>query len=66
MAVCSEIALLGNLTRLAGENKIIHPQEILSASEIEKLPRISVVYPLCAGITQKFLNQKITFTRKLN
>lgn len=59
MVVGSEIAILGNLTRLAGENKIVHPHEVLPVSEIEKLPKINVVYPLCAGITQKFLNQKI-------
>lgn len=59
MVVGSEIAILGNLTRIAGENKIVHPHEILPVLEIEKLPKINVVYPLCAGVTQKFLNQKI-------
>ncbi len=60
MPIGSEIAVLGHLQRLSGENEIIHPQEILPASQIEKLPKINVIYPLAAGITQKFLRQKIT------
>ncbi|MBU6140378.1 MAG: ATP-dependent DNA helicase RecG [Proteobacteria bacterium] len=59
MKVGSEIAILGHLQRLAGENKITHPQEILPANEIEKLPRLNVIYPLIAGVTQKFLSKKI-------
>ncbi len=59
MKIGSEIAILGNLQRLAGENQIAHPQEIVPISEIEKLPKLNVIYPLAAGITQKFLTQKI-------
>jgi ATP-dependent DNA helicase RecG len=59
MQIGQEIAILGNLQKLSGENQIIHPQEILPAKDIEKLPKINVVYPLTAGITQKFLSQKI-------
>lgn len=59
MPIGNEIAVLGNLQKLAGENNITHPQEIVSANEIEKLPQISVIYPLGAVITQKFLSQKI-------
>ncbi len=59
MKIGSELAILGNLQRMSGENQITHPQEILPVNEIEKLPKINVVYPLSAGITQKFLNKKI-------
>jgi ATP-dependent DNA helicase RecG len=55
----SEIAVLGYLQKISGENQIIHPQEILPAAQIEKLPKINIVYPLAAGITQKFLRQQI-------
>ena len=59
MKIGSEIAILGHLQRFGGENQITHPQEILPANEIEKLPKLNVVYPLTAGITQKFLTKKI-------
>ena len=59
MKVGDEIAILGSLQRINGENQIVHPHEILPSAEIEKLPKLNVVYPLCAGLTQKFLNKKI-------
>ena len=59
MKIGSEIAILGHLQRLGGENQITHPQEILPANEIEKLPKLNVIYPLIAGITQKFLSKRI-------
>lgn len=59
MPIGHEIAILGNLQKLSGENQIVHPQEILPASEIDKLPKINVIYPLGAAISQKFLTQKI-------
>ena len=60
MKVGSELAILGHLTRVGSENQIVHPAEILPADEIEKMPKQVVVYPLIAGITQKFLSKKIT------
>lgn len=60
MKIGSEISVLGVLQRIAGENQITHPQEILPASELEKMPKINVVYPLSASLTQKFLRQKIS------
>lgn len=63
MAVGKEILVLGYIQRsFIGrkmELQIVHPQEILSVDEIEKMPQINVIYPLTAGITQKFLGQKI-------
>lgn len=59
MPIGDEIAILGNLQRSNGENKIVHPQEILPASELNKLPQVNVIYPLGAAISQKFLSQKI-------
>lgn len=59
MKIGSEIAILGHLQRFRDENQITHPQEILPANEIEKLPKLNVIYPLIAGITQKFLTKKI-------
>jgi len=60
MKAGSELAILGNFSRLAGENQIAHPLEILPANEIEKMPKQNVIYPLIFGITQKFLSKKIT------
>lgn len=60
MKIGSEIAILGHLQRSIGENQIAHPQEIVPVNEIEKLPKLNVIYPLIAGITQKFLTKKIT------
>ncbi len=59
MPIGSEIAILGHLQKLSGENQIAHPQEILPASQVENLPKINVIYPLGAAISQKFLSQKI-------
>ncbi len=59
MPVGAEIAVLGNFQKASGENQIVHPQEILPADKIESLPRINVIYPLGAAISQKFLTQKI-------
>lgn len=54
-----EIAILGNLQKALGENQIIHPLEIVDAKDIEKLPKINVIYPLTAIINQKFLRYRI-------
>jgi len=59
MPIGLEIAILGNLQKIAGENQIVHPQEILPAKEIEKLPKINAIYPLGVAISQKFITQKI-------
>lgn len=59
MPISSEIAIFGHLQRISGENQITHPQEILPADQIETLPKINVIYPLGAAISQKFLSQKI-------
>ncbi len=59
MPIGFEIAILGNLQKIAGENQIVHPQEILPVKEIEKLPKINAIYPLGAAISQKFITQKI-------
>jgi len=59
MPIGLEIAILGNLQKIAGENQIVHPQEILPVKEIEKLPKINAIYPLGAAISQKFITQKI-------
>jgi RecG-like helicase len=53
-----EIAILGNLQKSSGENQIVHPQEIIDAKEIDKLPKINAIYPLTYLLTQKFLQQK--------
>jgi ATP-dependent DNA helicase RecG len=59
MPVGGEIAVLGNLQKTAGENQIVHPQEILPANQIDSLPQTNVIYPLGAAISQKFLSEKI-------
>ena len=59
MPIGAEIAVLGHLQRFAGENNISHPQEILPIAEIEKMPKLNVIYPLGAAISQRFLRQKI-------
>ncbi len=63
MPIGAEVAVLGyfqrNFVGKTVEFQISHPQEILPVAQIEQMPRISVIYPLSAGITQKFLSQKI-------
>lgn len=60
MPIGAEIAVLGNLKKVAGENQITHPQEILPANQINKLSKISVTYPLTGNLPQKFLRSKIS------
>ena len=59
MPIGAEVAILGFLQKVSGENNIAHPQEILPATQIENLPKFNVIYPLGAAISQKFLTQKI-------
>jgi ATP-dependent DNA helicase RecG len=59
LKIGNEIAVLGNFQRSNGENQITHPQEILPASEIAKMPKINVIYPLTYQVSQKFLSAKI-------
>lgn len=59
LAVGLEVAVLGYLQKVMGENQISHPEQIVAAEAIESLPKINIVYPLTAGISQKFLRQKI-------
>lgn len=59
MAPGSEIAVFGTLQKNSDENQIHHPHEILPAEKITSLPKINVIYPLGAAISQKFLSQKI-------
>lgn len=60
LEVGREIAVLGRLQKVAQENQITHPQEIVSAEKIEELPRINVVYPLLQAVTSKFIQNKVT------
>jgi ATP-dependent DNA helicase RecG len=59
MQIGAEIAILGNLQKISGENQITHPQEILPIEKIHELPSVNVIYPLGAAISQKFLTEKI-------
>ncbi len=59
MPIGSEIAVLGTLKKINGENQIIHPQEIVPATQIETLSKINVIYPLSSTVSQKFLTKKI-------
>lgn len=59
MKIGSELAIFGRFQNIGGENQIIHPQEILPISEISRLPRLNVIYPLIGGVSQKFLTLKI-------
>lgn len=55
----SEIAVLGHFTKLLGENQIVHPQEIVDAKNIDKLPVTNLIYPLSGALTQRFVRAKI-------
>ena len=46
LKIGTEIAVLGNFSKLLGENQIVHPQEILPILQIEKMPKFNVIYPL--------------------
>lgn len=59
LTIGREIAILGNMQKTLGENQISHPQEIIDAADIEKLPKFNVIYALSYLITQKFIRQKI-------
>ena len=59
LKIGTEIAVLGNFGKLLGENQIVHPQEILPITQIEKMPKFNVIYPLSSTISHKFLTYKI-------
>ncbi len=59
LKIGTEIAVLGNFSKLLGENQIVHPQEILPILQIEKMPKFNVIYPLSSTISHKFLTYKI-------
>lgn len=54
-----EVAVLGNFSKAAGENQIIHPQEIVAIKDIDKLPATNLIYPLSGALTQRFVRAKI-------
>jgi ATP-dependent DNA helicase RecG len=60
LKIGNEIAVLGNFTKILTDNQIVHPQEIHSINEIEKMPKFNVIYPLSSTISHKFLTYKIT------
>ncbi len=59
LAIGREVAILGHLQKSLGENQINHPQEIVDAALIDKLPRENVIYPMTYALTPKFLRLKI-------
>jgi ATP-dependent DNA helicase RecG len=65
MQIGNEIAIVGKFQKLNGENQIIHPQEIVPANEIEKLPKNYLIYPLTATISNKFISEKIQQSLKI-
>lgn len=57
-AIGNEVAVLGHLKKSLLEYQISHPR-VVDAKQIENLPKINVIYPLVAGVTQNFLTKKI-------
>lgn len=55
----TEIAVLGRIQKNLNDNQISHPIEIVSAENINNLPKINVVYPLSNKISNKFITNKI-------
>ncbi len=47
----------GKLEIFDGLAQMVHPDYILCAGEIEKIPQIEAIYPLTAGITQKIIHK---------
>jgi len=56
----NDIAVLGKIQKHLNDNQINHPLEIVSADNIDKLPKINVIYPLSVKISNKFITHKIT------
>lgn len=59
MPIGSEISILGNLEKTAGENRITHPSEILPVDHTFMLPQTNVIYPLSGTISQKLIGGRI-------
>ena len=51
----SEIAISGKIERFHHGLQIAHPEYVVRADLIDKIPRTEIIYPLSAGINQKFL-----------
>jgi len=59
LGIGREVAIMGYLQKILGENQINHPQEIIDAAAIDSLPQDNVIYPMTYALTPKFLRQKI-------
>ena len=63
----NEVAVIGKIQKINSEFQIVHPSDIYSANDIEKMPKFNVIYPLNSVISQKFLIYKIKqVLQKLN
>ncbi len=55
-----EIVVSGVAERFNDELQISHPDYVFPASQIDKIPKIEVIYPSIGTFSQKFLRNKIT------
>lgn len=57
--VNSEIAISGKIEKFNHGLQIVHPEYVVASNLIDQIPKSEVIYPLSAGINQKFLRNKI-------
>jgi len=55
----SEIIISGKIEKFYYGLQIAHPEYVVASNLINQIPRSEVIYPLSAGINQKFLRGKI-------
>jgi ATP-dependent DNA helicase RecG len=61
LAIGSEIVVSGIAERFNDELQISHPEYVLPAAAIDKIPKVEVVYPLVNGLNQKLVRNRIAF-----
>ena len=58
-AIGSEIAVSGLAEKFNDELQIAHPEYVLPAAAIDKIPQTEVIYPLINGLNQKLIRNRI-------
>lgn len=55
----SEIVVSGKIEKFHYGLQMAHPEYVTTANLIDQIPKTEIIYPLSAGINQKFLRNKI-------
>lgn len=61
----AEIVVSGVVEKFSDELQMAHPDYVFPVQDLDKIPKLQVVYPAIANLSQKFIRGKITEALKL-